>query len=203
LRAGSDFPTRRGEAAVTASAQERAFRVFLRRVWKRDVAPLLRERQPERRRRTARAGGKLAGATGLAVDSLFHLKGRPFTRFMLTMGASVGAMLPDIWDWQWFRAAGAAAQKLTEQRVRRAAGELPEAEALELFGLAPSADRAELKRVWRAASKRWHPDKAPDAASRDEHRLRFVAYQAAYQRLSEAYEAGRLPAGQARRRGER
>lgn len=176
-----------------SNPQERAFRAFLRRVWKHDVAPLLADRQRERRKRSARVGGQIAGATGLAVDALLHLKGRPFTRFMTTMGASVGAMLPDAWDWQWFRAAGAGARRLTQQRVTRAAAELPEAGALALFGLAPSASAAELKTAWREVSKRWHPDRAPDAASRSEYHLRFVAYQAAYERLRAAYDAGRLP----------
>jgi len=175
------------------AADDEAFRRFLRRVWHHDVAPLLRGAQVQRRRRAARVGGKIAAATGLAVDSLLHLRGRPFTRFMTVMGSRLGAMLPDAWDWQWFRTSGPAAQRLTEKHVRKAAGTLPEDDALALFGLPRSASIDDLKRAWRSVSQRWHPDKAPDEAARSEYHLRFVAYQAAYERLSAAYHAGRLP----------
>jgi len=180
-------------AKARKNATDEAFRRFLRRTWRNDVAPLLKDHQASRRKKGARLGGRVAGATGLAVDSLFHLKGRPFTRFMTTMGASFGAMLPDVWDWKWFRVAGKAARRLTEKCVRMAAAELPEADALELFGLTEAASEDDLKSAWREISKRWHPDKAPDDETRSEHHLRFVAYQAAHDRLRAAYESKRLP----------
>lgn len=175
------------------AADDEAFRQFLRRVWQHDVAPLLRGAQAQRRLRAARVGGKIAAVTGLAVDSLLHLRGRPFTRFMTVMGSRLGAMLPDVWDWQWFRTSDPAAQRLTEKHVRKAAGILPEDDALALFGLSRAAGVDDLKRSWRSMSQRWHPDKAPDAAARSEYHLRFVTYQAAYERLCEAYREGRLP----------
>ena len=175
---------------------DEAFRRFLRRTWREDVAPLLKDRQAARRKKSARVTGRVAGTAGLAVDSLFHLKGRPFTRFMTTMGGSVGAMLPDVWDWNWFQAAGAAVRRLTEKKVRRAAAELPEADALTLFGLTPASSAEDLKTAWREVSKRWHPDKAPNDEARGEYQLRFVAYGAAHERLCDAFEAGRLPASE-------
>ncbi|MCK4342244.1 MAG: J domain-containing protein [Phycisphaerae bacterium] len=171
-----------------------AFRRFLRRVWREDVARLLQDRRASQRKKTARLTGKAAAATGLLVDGLFGLKGKPFTRFMTVMGTSVGAMLPDVWDWKWLRESANPRQKqvVTEQ-VRRRAAELPEAEALELFGLDDRATREQLKQTWRDLLHRWHPDKATDEAGRAEYNLRFLAYKTAYERLCRVYDEGRLP----------
>jgi hypothetical protein len=171
-----------------------AFRRFLRRVWREDVTPLLRDRRARQRKKAARAGGKVAAAAGLALDGVLGLKGKPFARFMTVIGSSLGAMLPDVWDWQWLRqSAGAAEREMVAEQVRRRAARLPEADALALFGLPPAATRAELKRVWRAVLQRWHPDKARDEARRAEYQVRFLAFKAAYERLCRAYEEGRLP----------
>jgi hypothetical protein len=167
---------------------------FLHRVWRSDVQPLLRGKHADQRRKSARVGGKIAAAGGLVVDSLFHLRGKPFTRAMTVMGSSLGAMLPDVWDWKWLRnSADEQARKFVTEQVKRRAAELPEADALELFSLLPTASREQLKQSWRIASQRWHPDKAPDAEQRNEYHLRFIAYQAAYERLCRAYDEGRLP----------
>lgn len=175
-----------------------AFRRFLRQVWKTDVAPLLRDHRAAQRAKTARVTGKMAAATGLLVDGLLRLKGRPFARFMTVVGSSLGALLPDVWDWRWLReAADADEQEVVKEQVRRAAAELPEADALALFGLRPSATADELKHAWRQVLQRWHPDKAPTEKRRREHHVRFLAYKAAYERLCAAYDAGRLPAGAA------
>ncbi len=180
---------------MTQPADNEAFRRFLRRVWRDDVAPLLRDARAAQRTRAARVTGKAAAATGLLVDGVLGLKGKPFTRFLTVMGTSLGAMLPDVWDWEWLRDAATPdeRQAAAEQVERRAAG-LPEADALALFELPATASREDLKHAWREVSLRWHPDKAPDAAARDEYHVRFVAYQAAYERLSRAYDEGRLPA---------
>lgn len=171
-----------------------AFRRFIRRVWRDDVAPLLRDRRAEQRRKSARVAGKAAAAGGLLVDGILGLKGKPFTRFMTVMGASLGAMLPDVWDWKWLRESADAGQReVVAEQVRRRAAELPEADALELFGLAATASRDDLKHAWRAILQRWHPDKAPDDAARAEYHVRFLAYKAAYERLGRAYDDGRLP----------
>lgn len=181
-------------SAESPSPADAAFRRFLQRVWQHDVVPLLRDRRAGQRRTTARVGGKLAAAGGLLVDSLFRLRGRPFARFMTVMGSRLGAMLPDLWDWRWLRESADAADRavLADQLGRRAA-ELPEADALALFGLAPTATADDLRDAWRAAAARWHPDKAATDAERREHQVRFVAYQAAYDRLATAYAAGALP----------
>lgn len=176
-----------------AKHRDEAFRRFLRRVWREDVGPLLRDKHAGRRRKSARVTGKIAAVTGLAVDSLFHLRGKPFTRFMTVMGSSLGAMLPDVWDWKWFRSADEQTRRAATERFQAAAANLPEADALELFDLPPTASFDALKESWRTISKRWHPDKAPDEQRRVEYHLRFVAYQAAYERLCAAYRENRLP----------
>lgn len=180
--------------ASGSPAESEALREFLRRVWREDVTPLLRDRRAPQRARTARIAGKAAAATGLFVDALLGLRGRPFTRFMTVMGASLGAMLPDVWDWKWLRErADARERAAVAEQVRRRAAELPEAEALALFGLPPSATRAEFRAAWRAILLRWHPDRAPDEAARAEYHVRFLAYNAAHEQLTRAYDEGRLP----------
>ncbi len=180
--------------AAASNKSDRALRAFLRRVWKHDVAPLLRDKRAEQRRRSARTGGKLAASAGLLVDSVFRLRGRPFTRFMTVMGASLGAMLPDVWDWKWLRESASDAERdAVADQVRRRVEQLPEADALALFDLPPTATREQLQGAWRTVARRWHPDKAPDDAARREYHLRFVTFGTAYERLEQAYDAGRLP----------
>jgi hypothetical protein len=165
--------------------ESEAFRRFLRRVWRDDVAPLLADRRAEQRRKAARVTGKLAAATGLLFDGVFRLKGKPFTRFMTVMGTSLGAMLPDVWDWEWLRSDAAPEEReAVAERVAARAGELEEAEALAMFGLTPGATAADVKQAWRAVLQRWHPDKAPDEARRAEYHVRFLAYKAAYERIA-------------------
>jgi hypothetical protein len=171
-----------------------AFRRFIRRVWRDDLAPLLRDERGAQRARTARATGRFAAGAGLIVDGLFGLKGRPFTRFMTVVGSSLGAMLPDVWDWEWLRGSATPEQReVVSERIQQRAAELPESDALALFDLSPTASRDDLKRAWRAVLQRWHPDKAHDEATRAEYHVRFLAYQSAYKQLCQAYEAGRLP----------
>ncbi|GEM_PF-1018341 len=176
-----------------ATPGDEALTRFLRRVWQQDVEPLLRGERAAQRRRAAGVGGKVAATGGLLIDSLLGLRGRPFTRALTVLGTSFGAMLPDVWDWKWFQAASPQEQATARSQIRRRAAELPEADALALFGLSSSASRAELKSAWHGVCLRWHPDRAPDAAQRREYHTRFIVYQAAYARLVGAYEAGRLP----------
>jgi len=167
---------------------------FLRQVWQSDVEPLLRGKYADQRRKSARVTGKVAATGGLVVDTLLRLRGKPFTRFMTVMGSSLGAMLPDVWDWKWLRsAADEEDRKVIADQVQRRAARLSENGALKLFGLAPTASQEQLKHAWRIVSQRWHPDKAESPAERAEFHVRFVAYQAAYERLSRAYDDGRLP----------
>ncbi len=187
------MPAESNSAAEQARRADEAFRRFLQRCWQHDVAPLLRDRQAETRRKTARSGGRWAALTGLAVDSLLHLKGRPFSRALAVLGSSAGALLPDLWDWSWLRAASVEARDFTEQQVVAAAGRLADDEALGLFGLSGDATEDDLRAAWRRIALRWHPDKAPDEAGRIEYHLRFVAYQNAHARLCEAFETQRLP----------
>lgn len=178
--------------------EDEAFRRFIRRVWRDDVAPLLRDKRAKQRQASARTTGKAAAAAGLVVDSLFGLKGKPFARFMTVMGTRLGALLPDVWDWEWLReSAEPAEREVVADQVQRRAAELPEADALALFGLDATAPREELKHAWRAILQRWHPDKAPDERARAQHHVRFLAYKAAYERLCEAYDHGRLPSPKA------
>ena len=167
---------------------------FFQRVWREHVAPTLRDRQAGTRRKTARAGGMIAAATGGMLDGLFRLRGRPFTRSLTIVGTQLGAILPDAWDWNWWHElTDDAARETVRGAVAAQAESLPDADALALFDLTPAADHNALRQAWRAASQRWHPDKAPDDRQRQEYHLRFVAYQAAYERLHAAYEEGRLP----------
>lgn len=169
---------------------------FLQRVWRQDVAPLLRGKYAAHRRTGAKVGGAAAGGAGLLLDGLLKLRGRPFTRAFSVLGASLGAILPDAWSFDWLRMrADADDQRVIAEQLARRADELSDDEALALFGLNPAASRADLQDAWRAVAQRWHPDKAPDAATRTEHQTRFVAYQAAYQRLGRSYDAGSLPRG--------
>lgn len=173
---------------------DEALRRFLRRVWRTDVEPLLRGKYAAQRRKSARVGGKVAATGGLLLDSLLRLRGKPFTRAMSVMGSSLGALLPDVWDWKWLRtSADEQDRKVVADQVERRAAQLPEADALALFDLPPTASREQLKQVWRTVSQRWHPDKVPDPQQRTEYHLRFVAYQAAHERLCRAYDEGRLP----------
>lgn len=169
-------------------------RRFMRRVWSDDVAPLLRGRLESQRRKGASIGGTAAAAGGSLLDGLFKLRGKPFTRALTVLGATLGAMVPDAWDWNWVRSKSTEAdRKAVADAVRQRAAALPERDALELFDLEPSCSREELQLAWRAMSLRWHPDKAPDDQRRREFSVRFIAYKTAYEHLCEAYDAGRLP----------
>jgi len=180
-------------------ADNEAFRRFLRRVWREDITRLLNDQRATQRAKTARVAGKTAAATGLLVDGLFRLKGKPFTRFMTVMGTTLGAMLPDMWDWSWLRDTASQEQReVVAEQVHRRARELPEAFALRLFDLDADATRDELKGAWRTVLQRWHPDKTPDASRRPEYHIRFLAYKAAYEKLCQAYDEGRLPQPPAR-----
>lgn len=183
---------------ATSNPDNAAFRAFLRRVWQHDVSPLLRGRRQAQRTKSARVAGKAAAATGLFVDGVFGLRGKPFTRFLTVVGSSLGAMLPDVWDWRWLREDASEDERRTvDDVVGRRAAELPHADALALFGLTPAASRAALQDAWRAAAQRWHPDKAPRDADRAEYHTRFIAHQAAYERLVAAYDRGELPRAEA------
>lgn len=142
----------------------------------------------------ARRGVQVGGVAGLALDGLLRLRGRPFTRMLTVLGGRFGALLPDTWDWGWFSSGASARERsVIEERVLRRARELADDEALRLLGLPPTASPEALKSAWREHARRWHPDLAPDGAQRAEYRVRFIAYQAAYERLRSAYEGGRLP----------
>ncbi|QOJ13940.1 MAG: DnaJ domain-containing protein [Planctomycetia bacterium] len=186
-------PSARAASATPRAREEAAFRRFVQRVWQHDVAPLLRDRQAAQRRGGARIGGSVGAGAGLLLDRLFGLRGRPFARFGTVVGATLGAVLPDAWDWQWFRSAGQDEQRAVSDAVQRRAADLPEVEALELLGLTASATRDDLRIAWRRAAAEWHPDGAANDADRTERHLRFVALQAAHERLRAAYDAGRLP----------
>lgn len=170
-----------------------ALRAFFQRVWREDIAPLLDDRRRAQREKSARVAGKLAAGAGMIADGLLRLRGKPFTRFMTIMGSTFGAVLPDVWDWRWFRQADATQRRAVEQHVRGRVDQGDLDQALALLGLDGRTDADALRSAWHAVSQRWHPDKAPDDAWRDEYRLRFVACQAAYERIGAALERGELP----------
>jgi len=175
---------------ATRRDKDEALRRFLRRVWRQDIRPLLRGAQAGQRRKSAKIVGTLAAVTGLTLDGLLRLRGRPFTRSLTVLGSTFGALLPDVWDWSWLRnQARPQERQVVAEHVRRRAADLSVEEALALFHLRPGASPAQLKQAWREVAQRWHPDKAPDDACRAEYHVRFVAYQAAYQRLCRAYGA--------------
>lgn len=176
------------------SAQEERLSRFVTRVWRSDIEPLLRGRLAKQRAATAKAGGAMAAAGGALLDGLFRFRGKPFTRALTVLGSTLGAILPDAWDWKWLRTdADEEQRRVIDEQVRKRASELPEQEALDLFDLPPTAPLEELRHAWRALSLRWHPDKAPDDARRREYEIRFVTYKTAYELLLRAYEASRLP----------
>lgn len=176
--------------------RDEAFTRFVRRMWTRDIAPLLRGRRAKQRRTTARVGGTIAGLTGTALDKLFGLRGRPFARALTVVGSTVGAILPDAWDWNWLmRSATPTQRSAAFDALRDGAAALPHREALELLGLKPGANADELHRAWRALAAQWHPDKARDPEQRAVHTARFVAYQAAYDALVAALDRGELNGG--------
>ncbi|MCG3125853.1 MAG: hypothetical protein CHACPFDD_00680 [Phycisphaerae bacterium] len=171
-----------------------ALHAFFERVWREDIAPLLDDHRRAQREKAARTAGRLAAGAGRLADGLLGLRGKPFTRFMTIMGSTLGAVLPDVWDWRWFRRADASQRRAVEEHVRGRVDQGELDEALALLGLDRRANADALRSAWRGLSQRWHPDKAPDDASRDEYRLRFVALQAAHDRVGAALERGELPA---------
>ncbi|MFN0137975.1 MAG: J domain-containing protein [Phycisphaerae bacterium] len=173
---------------------DEAFAAFVRQVWTHDVSPLLRDRMASQRRTTARVGGSLAGATGLMLDKLFKLRGKPFGRAMTVLGSSFGAMLPDVWSWAWLAAeADAEQRRVVEEQLRAKASAMPFAVQLELLDLDPTATREQLKEAWRREAARWHPDRAASAEAKAEHQARFITIKAAYERLCLAFDSGELP----------
>lgn len=172
---------------------DEAFRRLMERVWQRDVAPLLRGKYAQHRATGAKIGGKAAAGMGLALDRLFGLKGRPFQRSLGVLGSTLGAVVPDAWDSSWQQRADAADRRTVEDQVQHEAAMLELREAAALLGLTNLNDREALRAAWHVQAKRWHPDIAP-AEQREAHRIRFVACQAAYERLNAAFERGELPA---------
>lgn len=167
---------------------------FLQRVWRKDVRPRLADDQRRARTKSARIAGTAAGMSGLALDKLFRLRGKPFTRAFTVLGAGLGALLPDALDWNFLaRRDHAAVREATENAARSQAEQLADREALALFNLPPTANREQLRAAWHQNSQRWHPDRARSPAQKCEFHVRFVAYEAAYRRLKEAFETSRLP----------
>lgn len=176
-------------SGAPGNSADAAFQRFLARVWRDDVRPKLTGPNAQLRATTAKAGGTVAGLSGRLLDSLFGLRGRPFSRAFTVLGSSAGALLPDLFEWDWLRRATAAQREVLEKAAAFRAAELERGDALALFGLPVTATYEQVRAAWRDASFRWHPDKAASDEQRREHHLRFVAYQQAYERLRQAYEA--------------
>ena len=179
---------------MTSRSTDDAMQRFYQRVWRENVVPLLRGHQAEQRRKTARVGGKLAAASGRFLDSLLGLRGKPFTRSLTIMGTRLGALLPDAWDWRWWRdEADTETRRQIAELIERRALEMQDAEARALLDVPPQASLDELKQAWRRLSQHYHPDKAADDHQRREYHLRFITYQAAYERLCRALVAEDTP----------
>lgn len=164
------------------SRSDRAFAAFLQHAWQQDIIPQTRGRQAQTRRVLARSAGRLAASAGLILDSLLHLRGRPFSRMLTILGGSAGAMLPDAWDWQWFARQSAQRREAVVECVKDSGEGMSREQALALLGLTADATADEIRAAWRDAARRWHPDHA-GATERDMYRLRFIASRAAYEAL--------------------
>lgn len=174
---------------------------FIRRVWRTDVAPLLRGDRRASRIRAARSAGAAGAVAGLLADGLLGFRGRPFTRALTVLGSSIGAMIPDIWDWNWFEHATPRQRGTVRRSLESSAAEIPVQEALAFYGLDAASTFNDLKTAWRRACRRWHPDLAPHDR-RAEFQLRFLAYRRVYERLAELHRDGRLPAARPARRAD-
>jgi hypothetical protein len=157
---------------------------FYARVWRENVVPHLKDRHAEQRRRTAAAGTRVASATGRALDSLLKLRGKPFQRSMTVLGARLGALLPDVWDWRWFREeASPETRRAVKEAVAREARYGSVEEACGLLGVRWPPSEEVLQEAWRRVAYECHPDRARSAEERHERELRFVACQAAYEAI--------------------
>jgi DnaJ domain len=167
------------------SAEE--FQRFLNRVWKGDVAPLLRGPRAGQRSTAARVLGAAAGLSGGVLDRLLGFRGRPFSRALCVLGSSVGAMLPDAWDWTWLREkAGPRERERVSATLEREVDRVSLDEARSLLGLHRDASLDDLRKAWREACLTWHPDRAADERDRREFQLRFIVLKRAYDRLHAA-----------------
>lgn len=173
--------------------EDAQLRAILDRIWQHDVRPLLSDRHADQRRTTARLSTRAAVAAGGLLDKALRLRGRPFTRSLAVLGGAGGALLPDLWNWSWWRARDAETQAAIQDRIARRAAELSDEEALRLLDLSPTASAEDARAAWHVIAQRWHPDKATDEADRRERHLRFVIYEQAYRQIQAAHAAGRLP----------
>ncbi|MDX2200980.1 MAG: J domain-containing protein [Phycisphaerae bacterium] len=166
--------------------RDQAFQQFLQRVWRDDVRPLLAASHPQTRAASARGVAKAGAAFGLLLDGALRLRGKPFTRALTTFGGQIGAMLPDAFDWRWFGTAPRESREQVAERLVHQASALELAEACALLGVSIDVGDDDLRRAWHEAAARWHPDRATNEQERDEFHLRFVALQAAYERIRAA-----------------
>ncbi|MGE3180855.1 MAG: J domain-containing protein [Phycisphaerae bacterium] len=169
---------------------EAAYREFLNRVWRKDIFPLIASSDPLGRRKFAVRGAQVAAAAGMTVDKVLGLRGRPFTRAFTVVGGTLGAVTPDLWDWNWVRAVSRSIkEEVVQEKLDRGVRDLKVDEALAVFGLEKGASREEITRAWRVLAKKWHPDHAPDDSARLEYAMRFKTYSAIYEQLCAARDA--------------
>ncbi len=166
----------------------------LRQTWSEDLLPLLQHRTISAR--FGRAG--IFAAIGAVVGEVADLACQAYFKKKLgfgailggAAGAAAGAFSPEIMDW------AAAYERLdpeqrdsVDDRIRERIVHQDLIEQLSYFDLPPNASLDEFRKSWKRKASQLHPDrnKAPDA------HVRFVAINAAHERLAEAYARGDLP----------
>lgn len=166
----------------------------LRQSWLEDLLPLLQDRSMSTR--VGRAGlfaviGAVVGEVADVACQAYFKKKLGFGAILGgAAGAAAGAFTPEIMDW------AAAYERLDEgqreyvdERVRERVASQELIEQLSYFDLSPTATADELRKAWKRKAAELHPDrnKASDA------HVRFVALNAAHERLRDAYASGQLP----------
>jgi hypothetical protein len=165
----------------------------LRQSWLEDLLPLLQDRSISTR--VGRAG--LFGVVGAVVGEIADMACQAYFKRKLGIGtllgaagAAVGAFSPEIMDWAAaYERLDADQREYVDERVRKRVVSQELIEQLSYFDLPPTATADELRKAWKRKAAEFHPDrnKASDA------HVRFVALNAAHERLRDAYACGELP----------
>lgn len=166
----------------------------LRQSWLEDLLPLLQDRSMATR--VGRAG--LFAAVGAVVGLVADMACQAYFKKKLgfgailggAAGAAAGSFSPEIMDW------AAAYERLdpeqrdsVDDRIRDRITHQELIEQLSYFDLPPTATADALRKAWKRKAAELHPDrnKASDA------HVRFVALNAAHERLRDAFTRGDLP----------